>query len=85
MSLVLEVLTRLGAQLPMGQVLFLWLGLYQAKAERSWNHTLLATSHVLFIMLDAGRNLDVDGILRRPGGLVSRGTGLRRLVLRLAT
>ncbi len=84
-SLMLGVFTRLGALLAMGQALFLWLGLYHAKAEWPWNYIFLATVHGLFIATAAGRSLGVDAILRRPGGLVSRATGLRGWLLRWIT
>lgn len=84
-SLMLGVLTRLGALLAMGQALFLWLGLYRAEEEWPWNYIFLATVHGLFIVLAAGRSLGVDAILRRPGGVVSRATGFRGLILRWFT
>ncbi|MCG6897489.1 MAG: DoxX family membrane protein [Thiocapsa sp.] len=84
-SLLLGVLTRLGALFAAGQALFLWLGLYRAEAEWPWNYIFLAVVHGLFIVVAAGRSLGVDAILRRPGGLVSRATGFAGLILRQST
>ena len=84
-SLMLGVLTRLGALLAAGQALFLWLGLYGAEAEWPWNYVFLAVIHGLFIVLAAGRSLGVDAILRRPAGLVSRTKGPFGFILRQST
>ena len=84
-SLMLGLLTRLGALLAAGQALFLWLGLYQAEAEWPWNYVFLAVVHGLFIVLAAGRSLGVDAILRRPDGAVSRATGVSGSLLRRFT
>lgn len=84
-SLMLGVLTRLGALLAAGQALFLWLGLYRAEAEWPWNYMFLAVVHGLFIVVAAGRSLGVDAILRRPEGVVSRAKGIAGLMLRRST
>lgn len=84
-TLMLGVVTRLGALLAAGQALFLWLGLYRAEAEWPWNYVFLAVVHGFFIVYAAGRSLGVDAILRRPGGIVSRASGVSGWLLRLST
>jgi len=84
-TLMLGLLTRLGALLAAGQALFLWLGLYEAEAEWPWNYVFLAVVHGLFIVLAAGRCLGIDAILRRPQGVVSRAKGFFGSILRLST
>lgn len=84
-ALTLGVLTRLGAVLALGQATFLWIGLYQAPDEWPWNYVFLMIVHGFFILVAAGRSLGVDAILRRPGGVIDRLTGLSQKLLRLAT
>jgi hypothetical protein len=84
-TITLGVLTRLGALIAMGQGVFLWLGLYHAEKEWPWNYIFLIVLHGLFFVYGAGRSLGVDALLRRPGGVFDRATGLRATVLRLAT
>ena len=84
-TLMLGMLTRLGALLALGQATFLWIGLYQAPNEWPWNYVFLMTVHGFFIVTAAGRSLGVDALLRRPGGLVDRTAGLPGRLLALAT
>ncbi len=84
-SLMLGLLTRLGALLAAGQALFLWLGLYGAEEEWPWNYIFLAVVNGQFIVMAAGRSLGVDAILRRPGGVVSRSEGFFGSILRRLT
>jgi uncharacterized membrane protein YphA (DoxX/SURF4 family) len=84
-TITLGLLTRLGALLALGQATFLWIGLYQAPNEWPWNYVFLMIVHGFFIVTAAGRHLGADAILRRPGGIVERATGVRQTVLRLVT
>jgi uncharacterized membrane protein YphA (DoxX/SURF4 family) len=84
-TLMLGMLTRLGALLALGQATFLWIGLYQAPNEWPWNYVFLMVVHGFFIVTAAGRSLGVDALLRRPGGLVDRTAGLPGRLLGLVT
>ena len=84
-TLMLGVLTRLGALLALGQATFLWIGLYQAPNEWPWNYVFLMVVHGFFIVTAAGRSLGVDALLRRPVGLVDRTGGLPGRLLGLVT
>lgn len=84
-TITLGFLTRFGALAALGQATFLWIGLYQAEKEWPWNYVFLMVVHGFFIVTAAGRHLGVDALLRRPGGVVDRATGLKARLLRLAT
>jgi uncharacterized membrane protein YphA (DoxX/SURF4 family) len=66
-SLILGFGVRLVGVVGMIYVLHLWLGIYQAgdPAEWPWSYVFLAALMFLFALLAAGRNLGLDGWLRR--------------------
>ena len=66
-SLILGIGVRLIGVVGMIYVLHLWLGIYQAgdPAEWPWSYVFLAALMFLFALLAAGRNLGLDGWLRR--------------------
>jgi len=75
-SLLLGVLSRVGAALGLLMGLNLWLGLYSAPGEWPWTYMFLCVIQALFVLDPPGRVLGVDALLRRraagrvPAGLV---------------
>jgi uncharacterized membrane protein YphA (DoxX/SURF4 family) len=84
-AFMLGIFTRFAALVGIGETLFLWLTLYRHEHEWPWTYMFIILLHVLFIVIAAGRYLGLDALLRRPGGLVARATGLPAAALRLAT
>ena len=68
-SLMLGLLTRVGAALGLLMVLNLWLGLYSAPNEWPWTYGFLAIIQCHYLIDPPGRSLGVDAILRRRGSL----------------
>jgi len=64
-SLMLGLLTRLGALLGLLMALNLWLGLYSAPNEWPWTYGFLALLQLLFAIDPPGRSLGIDALLRR--------------------
>lgn len=69
-SLMLGVLTRLGALLGALMAINLWLGLYSAPGEWPWTYFFLVIIQCLFIIEPPGRCLGVDAILSRKAGSI---------------
>ena len=68
-SLMLGILTRLGAALGALMALNLWLGLYSAPGEWPWTYFFLIVIQCLFTLDPPGRSLGADALLRwRPIG-----------------
>lgn len=68
-SLMLGLLTRLGALLGALMALNLWLGLYSAPGEWPWTYMFLLVIQALFVIDPPGRSLGADALLaarRRP-------------------
>jgi uncharacterized membrane protein YphA (DoxX/SURF4 family) len=66
-SLMLGVLTRLGALLGLGMAVNLWLGLYSAPNEWPWTYGFLVLLQLLFVIDPPGRALGLDALWRRRG------------------
>jgi uncharacterized membrane protein YphA (DoxX/SURF4 family) len=64
-SLMLGLLTRLGAGLGVLMALNLWLGLYSAPGEWPWTYGFLVMIQMLFVLDPPGRGLGADILLRR--------------------
>jgi uncharacterized membrane protein YphA (DoxX/SURF4 family) len=64
-SLMLGLLTRIGAGLGALMALSLWLGLYSAPGEWPWTYGFLAIIQVLFVLDPPGRSLGADVVLRQ--------------------
>jgi uncharacterized membrane protein YphA (DoxX/SURF4 family) len=73
-SLMLGLLSRLGALAGTGMAINLWLGLYSAPGEWPWTYFFLIIIQLLFLIDPPGRSLGVDVLLRatsrRPLGAV---------------
>jgi uncharacterized membrane protein YphA (DoxX/SURF4 family) len=65
-SLMLGVLTRLGAALGALMALNLWLGLYSAPGEWPWTYMFLVVIQLLFVLDPPGRSLGADALLAHP-------------------
>lgn len=66
-SLILGVLTRVGAALGALMALNLWLGLYSAPGEWPWTYMFLVVIQVLFVLDPPGRSLGADALWERRG------------------
>ena len=64
-SLILGVLTRLGAIVGMLMAGNLWLGLYSAPGEWPWTYGFIVILQLLFVIDPPGRSLGGDVLLRR--------------------
>lgn len=62
-SLILGLLTRLGAALGALEAIYLWLGLYSAPGEWPWTYFFLIVIQILFTMQPPGRRLGADALL----------------------
>lgn len=65
-SLILGLLTRIGAALGLLMGLNLWLGLYSAPGEWPWTYFFLITLQFLFLVYPPGRCLGADALFGRP-------------------
>ncbi len=64
-SLMLGLLTRVGAVLGVLMALSLWLGLYSAPGEWPWTYGFLVIIQMLFVLDPPGRSLGADVLLRQ--------------------
>lgn len=64
-SLLLGLLSRLGALLGVAMALNLWLGLYSAPGEWPWTYMFLIVIMAGFVIDPPGRMLGADAVLRR--------------------
>ena len=65
MSLILGIITRLGALLGLLMALNLWLGLYSAPNEWPWTYAFIVILQLWFLIDPPGRSLGADALLRR--------------------
>jgi uncharacterized membrane protein YphA (DoxX/SURF4 family) len=80
-SLILGILTRLGATLGALMAINLWLGLYRSPAEWPWTYFFLVLLQITFAVLQAGRNLGIDALIVRRQSLVPEtGNRISRLL-----
>lgn len=78
-SLILGVVTRLGAAFGALMAINLWLGLYNAAGEWPWTYMFLVVIQSIFVIDPPGRSLGVDAILWRDNAA----SGKRRPILAL--
>jgi uncharacterized membrane protein YphA (DoxX/SURF4 family) len=64
-SLMLGLLTRLGAVFGLLMALNLWLGLYSAPGEWPWTYAFIVILQLLFVIDPPGRSLGADVLLCR--------------------
>ena len=70
-SLMLGLLSRVGALLGGLMAINLWLGLYSAPNEWPWTYFFLIVIQVLFVIDPPGRSLGADTLVRRKLGKAS--------------
>lgn len=66
-SLMLGLLTRIGALLGALMAVNLWLGLYSAPGEWPWTYAFLLIIQLLFAIDPPGRSLGADALILPPG------------------
>ena len=66
-SLMLGIITRIGALLGALLILNLWLGLYSAPGEWPWTYVFLIVIQLLFVIDPPGRSLGLDALPGRRG------------------
>jgi uncharacterized membrane protein YphA (DoxX/SURF4 family) len=71
-SLILGVVTRLGAALGALMAINLWLGLYNAANEWPWTYMFLVVIQMLFAIDPPGRSLGVDALYWRKEAAAGR-------------
>jgi uncharacterized membrane protein YphA (DoxX/SURF4 family) len=64
-SLILGVVTRVGAALGALMAINLWLGLYNAPGEWPWTYMFLVVLQLIFLINPPGRSLGVDALAWR--------------------
>jgi uncharacterized membrane protein YphA (DoxX/SURF4 family) len=61
-SLILGVVTRIGAALGALMAINLWLGLYNAQGEWPWTYMFLVVLQLIFLINPPGRSLGIDAL-----------------------
>jgi uncharacterized membrane protein YphA (DoxX/SURF4 family) len=61
-SLILGVVTRIGAALGAVMAINLWLGLYNAPGEWPWTYMFLVVLQLIFLINPPGRSLGIDAL-----------------------
>ena len=79
-SLILGVVTRLGAALGALMAINLWLGLYDAAGEWPWTYMFLVVIQLLFVIDPPGRSLGLDVLLWRRKTAPGNGPSVLSLV-----
>ena len=79
-SLILGVVTRLGAALGALMAINLWLGLYNAPGEWPWTYMFLVVLQLIFLINPPGRSLGVDALAWRREGIASKEAPIFSLV-----
>jgi uncharacterized membrane protein YphA (DoxX/SURF4 family) len=79
-SLMLGVVTRLGAALGALMAINLWLGLYNAPGEWPWTYMFLVIIQVIFVIDPPGRSLGIDALAWRREGLARKKAPILSLV-----
>ena len=64
-SLILGVVTRVGAALGASMAINLWLGLYNAPNEWPWTYMFLVVLQLIFLINPPGRSLGIDALFWR--------------------
>ena len=79
-SLILGVITRVGAALGALMAINLWLGLYNAPGEWPWTYMFLVVIQLICFIDPPGRSLGVDALLWRRKETVTESSTLLPLV-----
>jgi len=79
-SLILGVVTRLGAALGALMAINLWLGLYNAPGEWPWTYMFLVVIQLIFVIDPPGRSLGVDALVWRRENAARKHSSLLWLV-----
>jgi uncharacterized membrane protein YphA (DoxX/SURF4 family) len=79
-SLILGVVTRLGAALGALMAINLWLGLYNAPGEWPWTYMFLVVLQLIFLINPPGRSLGVDALAWRREGMAPKEAPILALV-----
>jgi len=79
-SLILGVVTRLGAALGALMAINLWLGLYNAAGEWPWTYMFLVVIQSIFVIDPPGRSLGIDAILWRNNAASGKSRPILALV-----
>ena len=79
-SLILGLLTRVGALLGALMAINLWLGLYNAPSEWPWTYMFLVVIQLIYLIDPPGRSLGVDALLWRRRGTSPEGATLLSFV-----
>ena len=73
-SLILGLLTRVGALLGALMAVNLWLGLYNAPGEWPWTYMFLVVIQLIYLIDPPGRSLGFDALLWRRRGIQPGGS-----------
>jgi uncharacterized membrane protein YphA (DoxX/SURF4 family) len=79
-SLMLGVVTRVGAALGAVMAINLWLGLYNAPGEWPWTYMFLVVIQLIFVIDPPGRSLGVDALAWRREDIARKKAPLLALV-----
>jgi uncharacterized membrane protein YphA (DoxX/SURF4 family) len=79
-SLILGVVTRLGAALGALMAINLWLGLYNAPGEWPWTYMFLVVLQIIFLINPPGRSLGIDALAWRRESTARKDMSLLSLV-----
>ena len=79
-SLILGVVTRLGAALGALMAINLWLGLYNAPGEWPWTYMFLVVLQLIFLINPPGRSLGIDALAWRRESAARKDMSLLSLV-----
>ena len=79
-SLMLGVVTRVGAALGAVMAINLWLGLYNAPGEWPWTYMFLVVIQLIFVIDPPGRSLGVDALAWRREDIARKKAPLLSLV-----
>ena len=79
-SLILGLLTRVGAALGALMAINLWLGLYNAPGEWPWTYMFLLVLQLIFVINPPGRSLGIDALAWRGETTARKGVPLLAFV-----
>jgi uncharacterized membrane protein YphA (DoxX/SURF4 family) len=79
-SLILGLLTRVGAALGALMAINLWLGLYNAPGEWPWTYMFLVVLQLIFVINPPGRSLGIDALAWRGEATARKGVPLLAFV-----
>jgi uncharacterized membrane protein YphA (DoxX/SURF4 family) len=79
-SLILGVVTRVGAALGALMAINLWLGLYNAPGEWPWTYMFLVVLQLIFLINPPGRSLGIDALAWRRENTARKEESLLLLV-----